>query len=170
MGTRSRTRILGRGRSGHLQVVTKLCPERAVAASVSLLTQHGTQDPGVLPKWCPLHCHPGVPRGCHGLIKPSVAINCTEHEPGKRIKEAQALVLRWSLAFSPPEEGFQGIGGCESEMEQGLGRKQASWLWGLFLASMARHSVANPIWVRQTGIRGGVVIIRSGLFRCVRPG
>lgn len=37
--------------------------------------------------------------------------------------------MELGMLTPPPEEGFQGIQGCESEMEQGLGRKQARWLW-----------------------------------------
>lgn len=94
----------------------------------------------------------GTPNAVN-LIKPSATINSAEREPGKRIKDARALVLRCSLAFSPPEEGFQGIGGRESEMERGLGRKRASWLWDFFSAGIASHSLRNS----QTGIKGGAV-------------
>lgn len=49
------------------------------------------------------------------------------------------------LSILTPRGGFQGIRGCESEMEQGLGRK---WQGGS--GTFATHSLVNTFLVRQT--------------------
>lgn len=44
------------------------------------------------------------------------------------------------LSILTPEERFHGIGGCESEMEQGLGRK---WVWR-FWDFLSKHCKPQP--------------------------
>lgn len=52
------------------------------------------------------------------------------------------------LSILTPEEGFHGIRGCESEMEQGLASESGCGGSGTFKASMASPSLVNTFWVR----------------------
>lgn len=74
----------------------------------------GASGPEVLPKqFSPPS--PGCPEDGMAapskVIKPRAAINSPEKEPGKRIKEARALVLRDEFSFHPQRKDFRGFKG-----------------------------------------------------------
>lgn len=68
------------------------------------------------------------------------------------------MVLRRSLAFSPPEEGFHGIRGVRVKWSRDLAQSGYGGS-ATFKACTASHSLVNTFWVRQAGINDGAGVI-----------